>query len=72
MSERPNNAPPLVMARLWEKTSQKGNTYLTGRLGGVRVLIMPNRDRQTDEDPTHLLMVADAGTPRTSSNGGGR
>ena len=73
MSDRQNsNRPPLVMARLWEKTSAKGNAYMVGRLGGVKVLIMPNRDRQSDDDPSHLLMVAEAADNGSSRNGGGR
>jgi hypothetical protein len=58
---RNNRAPPLTLTRLWAKTSAKGNTYLTGRLGALRVLVMENRDRNGDDDATHLLMVAEAG-----------
>jgi len=54
------NRPPLVLTRLWERTSAKGNRYLTGRLGAARVLVMENRDRQGDDHPTHLLMLAEA------------
>ena len=32
---------------LWAKTSGKtGKRYLTGRLGGLRVLVLENRDRK--------------------------
>ena len=44
--------PMLKAAGLWEKTSVKGGQYLTGRLGGVKVLVMENRDRKTDDDPS--------------------
>jgi hypothetical protein len=40
---------------LWAKTSVKGGRYLTRRLGGVKVLVMENRDRQSDDDPSHHL-----------------
>ena len=59
----------LQAARLWERTSAKGNHYLTGRLGGVKVLIMANRDFDA-EDPTkshtHTMFFADgsATSPR--------
>jgi hypothetical protein len=33
---------------------------MTGRLGGVKVLVMENRDRKTDEDPSHVLYFAEA------------
>lgn len=45
---------------------------MTGRLGGVRVLVMENRDRKGDDDPTHLLMVAEAPNNSQDRNGGGR
>lgn len=56
-------APMLQAAKLWEKTSAAGNTYLIGRLGGVRVLILRNRDAGTDGEPDWNLFFAD-GAPR--------
>ena len=44
--QRTSNSPMLKAAGLWAKTSVKGGQYLTGRLGGVKVLVMENRDRQ--------------------------
>jgi hypothetical protein len=46
-------------ARLWEKTSAAGNSYLIGRLGGVRVLILRNRDAGTEGEPDWHLFFAD-------------
>ena len=69
---RQGRPPPLVLTRLWAKTSAKGNTYMVGRLGGVKVLVMENRDKQTEDDPTHVLMVADAPDSSRQRNGGGR
>lgn len=57
---RPKRSP-MVLTRLWERTGAKGNTYLTGRLGAARVLVMQNRDRQRDAEATHVLMVAEVG-----------
>ena len=37
-----------------EDQSVKGGQYLTGRLGGVKVLVMENRDRQSDDDPSRI------------------
>jgi hypothetical protein len=53
---------PLLRATgLWAKTSKNGRRYLTGRLGGLRVLILENHDRDKGEDaPTHLLMLGEA------------
>lgn len=58
---RQNSRPPMVLTRLWAKTSGKGNRYLTGRLGAVKILIMENRDRQGDDDATHIMMLAEPG-----------
>src|SRR3954454_2642534 len=55
--------PMLKAGGLWAKTSAKGGRYLTGRLGGVKVLILANRDRQSDNDPSHILYFVE-GTDR--------
>ena len=52
--------PMLKAAGLWAKTSNSGKRYLTGRLGGVKVLILENRDRRGDNDPTHNLFFVEA------------
>jgi hypothetical protein len=52
-----SNSPMLKAASLWAKTSVKGGQYLTGRLGGVKVLILENRDRKGDDDPSHHLLT---------------
>jgi hypothetical protein len=55
--------PMLVAARLWKRTSEKtGRTYLAGRLGGVRVLVMARSDRDSDagSDHSHELLFAEA------------
>ena len=52
-----SNGPMMKAAGLWTKTSGKGGQYLTGRLGGVKVLILENRDRQSDDDPSHHLLT---------------
>jgi hypothetical protein len=60
MSGNASNGPMLKAAGLWAKTSVKGGQYLTGRLGGVKVLVMENRDRKTDDDPSHHLFFVEA------------
>ena len=54
------NSPLLKAGPLWAKTSARGNRYLVGRLGGVKVVILENRDRQDENDPTHTLFFAPA------------
>jgi hypothetical protein len=55
-----NNGLMLKAAGLWAKTSVKGDQYLTGRLGGVKVLILENRDWQSDEELSRHLFFAEA------------
>ena len=50
----------LKAAGLWRRTSAKGNEYFVGRLGGVKVVLLENRDKQSDADPTHNLFFAEA------------
>jgi hypothetical protein len=51
---------PFPACKLWEKTSAAGRRYLTGRLGGVRVLVMENAYPVAGDDSTHTLMFAAA------------
>jgi hypothetical protein len=60
MSGNSSNSPMLKAAGLWAKSSVKGGQYLTGRLGGVKVLILENRERQSDDDPSHHLFFVEA------------
>ena len=60
MSGNTNNSPMLKAVGLRSKTSVKGGWYLTGRFGGVNILVMENRDRQGDDDPSHHLFFAEA------------
>jgi hypothetical protein len=69
-----NNGPMLKAGGLWAKTSAKGGRYLSGRLGGVKVLILANRVRQSENDPGHILYFVE-GTDRRQSaqdRGGGQ
>jgi hypothetical protein len=66
--------PMLKAGGLWAKTSAKGGRYLSGRLGGVKVLILANRDRQNDNDPSHHLFFVEAPDRRQGGQerGGGQ
>jgi hypothetical protein len=78
MTNAQKNSPMLKAAGLWAKTSVKGGQYLTGRLGGVKVLILENRERKTDDDPSHSLFFVEApdrrqgGAERPQDRAGGR
>jgi hypothetical protein len=66
----------LKAAGLWEKTSAKGNRYLVGRLGGVKILILANLDYSAESNPTHHLFFVEAAerprearqSPRTTAD----
>jgi hypothetical protein len=64
MTNAQKNSPMLKATGLWAKSSVKGGQYLVGRWGGLKVLIMENRDRQTDDDPSHHLFFVEAADRR--------
>jgi hypothetical protein len=72
MSGNASNGAMLKAAGLWVKTSAKGGQYLTGRLGGVKVLVMENRDRHSDDDPSHILYFVEAQERRQERGDGVR
>jgi len=49
----------MALTRLWETTSARGTVYLAGRLGAARVLVMPVRERDGEDGPTHELLIAE-------------
>jgi hypothetical protein len=57
---RPHKGSALLPAcRLYRKTSARGEAYLMGRLGGLRVLIMPKRTDDGGEH-SHTLLLSEA------------
>jgi hypothetical protein len=54
-----SGAPKLRAAGLWEKTSTAGRRYFVGRLGGVRILILENRPRGSENQPDFELFFVD-------------
>ncbi|TPG49558.1 hypothetical protein EAH89_21350 [Roseomonas nepalensis] len=63
----PKGGALLPACRLYRKASAKGAPYLMGRLGGLRVLILPKRDGEEGEH-THNLLLAEA-TQRDQKDG---
>lgn len=49
----------ITIAGLWERKTKDGRTYLGGKLGTARLLLLPNQYKQKDTDPDYLLLVAD-------------
>ncbi|MBU8541604.1 hypothetical protein [Falsiroseomonas tokyonensis] len=62
------NSGLLEACRLWRKVSAKGTEYLTGRLGGVKVTILPRR-ADAEGDHTHVMFFSE---PSKRQEGGGR
>jgi hypothetical protein len=58
--QNPNRGGAMLPAcKLYARTSGKGTSYLMGRLGGLRVLVMPKREAEAG-DHTHTLLLAEA------------
>ncbi|WP_372623050.1 hypothetical protein [Falsiroseomonas sp.] len=60
-------APLIEGCRLFERVSRKGRRYLTGRLGGLRIVVWEAND---GGEHSHVLMFGAAAPP--TSGGGGR
>jgi hypothetical protein len=50
----------LQAARLWEKTSAGDRKYLVGRWGGLRILVLQNRERGGAGQPDWHLVLTEA------------
>lgn len=61
--------PSITAARLYERTSAKGNVYMTGRLGGLKVVIIKTREADDQGHPIWELKfsAAPASKPREQS-----
>lgn len=61
MSDSPKKFPPSVtVARLYERTSKTGNTYLAGRLGLSRVAILKTSATDDDGNPIWEVRISEA------------
>jgi hypothetical protein len=59
-AQNPNRGGAILPAcRLYPRTSSKGAPYLIGRLGALRVLVLPKREGEAG-DHTHTLLFAEA------------
>jgi len=48
----------LKLTGLWKNTSKEGKAYLSGSLGGVKVLVFPNEHKRDEKDPDFNLVLA--------------
>ena len=49
--------PFLSVMGLWENVDKRGNKYLSGNLGGLRVMIFKNSFKQNEKEPDYRLSV---------------
>ena len=49
----------VLLGRLYERTSQKGNRYFSGRFGAARIVLF--KDDYADDDNVWQLFVQDGG-----------
>ncbi|MFT3731143.1 MAG: hypothetical protein QM780_06915 [Hyphomicrobium sp.] len=80
MSEQSNDKfpPSISVTRLYERTSAKGNPYMTGRMGGVKIAVLKTNDTDDEGHPIWELKFSPApakprqteafASPRSASN----
>lgn len=56
---------------LWKNTSKSGETYLSGKLGSSRVLVLKNNYKENDNQPDYRVFVAKQENDG-NGNGGGK
>jgi hypothetical protein len=55
--------PQIMLCMLDEKTDQQGRRFFTGRLGHLRVAIVPNRDAR-EGVPSHVMFATETDATR--------
>lgn len=56
------------VARLFRKTSAKGNAYFTGRWGGARISLVKSKEIADDGGEIWALMLSEAPAPREAGD----
>lgn len=56
MSEQKESNLTEIFA-LWKNTSKSGETYLTGKLGNARLLVLKNNYKEADNQPDYRVFV---------------
>lgn len=59
MSAPPPSKVQLTVCRLWERRNRAGELFMSGTMGGVRVLIVPNQNRADDTDAEFVMVLAE-------------
>jgi|GEM_PF-2500823 uncharacterized protein (DUF736 family) len=56
---------------LWKNTSKSGETYLTGKMGNGRVLVLKNNYKEADNQPDYRVYITKNDQENGNGNGGG-
>lgn len=73
MSDRRNDFPPSVnVGRLYERTSSKGNVYLSGFFGTMKITALKSKDTDAEGNPIWNLMIAAAPSRDRAGSQAGR
>ena len=56
MTDNPS-APNLQACRLWSRPGRDGSFFLSGKWGGLRVLVVPNPEKADAQDADWLLVL---------------
>lgn len=62
MSEQSSDRfpPSISVTRLYERTSAKGNPYMTGRMGGVKIAVLKTNETDNEGHPIWELKFSPA------------
>lgn len=67
MTEKNNDM--LQLGGLWQNTSKKGEKYLVGYLGNLRLIIFRNKFKKEEKHPTHIMYLAAKDFDKDDENG---
>lgn len=61
MSEQSNGYPAsITVTKLYERTSAKGNQYMTGRIGGVKIAVLKTPETDDEGHPIWVMKFSPA------------
>jgi hypothetical protein len=58
-----NDSKLINATGLWKNKDKNGNVFLAGSMGGVRVLVFPVKNKQSEKSPDYTLVFAPNETP---------
>lgn len=56
----------IEIGAVWKQTSKKGETYLAGKLGNAKLIILANDKKGNEKAPDYRILVAE---PANSEEG---